>query len=178
MESLVQRAASAAVGLAGAYFVVAGLWARRDVRRTLEQERVSSNGGERVASAAGARALAELIRRHTLEATDGRTYAEVEPYLDVEGRPTSDAAQAARNELTRQPVENPDHALWIQSTTLQTALIQGHVAFRLSELTVALGAAFVAAGAGLATGRPPSRARGPARRSGAPSSRPSARPPR
>ncbi len=154
-DSPVQRTASAAVGLAGAGFVAVGLWARHDVRRTLAQERVSADGegGPRVASAAGARALAELIRRNTLEATGGQTYAEVEPYLDVEGRPTSDRARAATNELTRQPVENPDHALWIESTALQTALIQAYVAFRLAELTVALGAAFVAAGAGLAARR-------------------------
>ena len=47
-------------------------------------------------------------------------------------------------------MENPDHELWIQSTTLQSALLQAYMAFRLSELTVALGAALAAAGVGLA----------------------------
>jgi hypothetical protein len=115
-----------AVGCAGLGFVGAGLWARRDVKRMLARERiVNPDDATPVDGPAGARAMAELIRRRTIEATDGRTYAETD-------------------------VESPDHALWIQSTTLQTALTQAYMAFRLAELTIALGGAFVAIGAGLA----------------------------
>lgn len=94
--------------------------------------------------------MAELIRQNTVEATGGRTYAEIDPYVDAEGNTTTDAERAAKDERTGGPVENPEHALWIQSTTLQTALMQAYTAFRLSELTVALGASFVAVGIGLA----------------------------
>jgi hypothetical protein len=38
----------------------------------------------------------------------------------------------------------------MQSTTLQTALMQAYMAFRVAESTVALGAVLVVAGAGLA----------------------------
>jgi hypothetical protein len=58
------------------------------------------------------------------------------------------------DERTTLPVENPAVKLWLQSTTLQTALMQAYLAFRLAELTAGLGAAFLAVGAALAaTGR-------------------------
>ena len=160
-------AAGAAVGLAGVVFVGVGLWGWRETRRALAQERIVSPGdgsrpGAPVTDATAARSLAELIRRNTVDATGGRTYAEVEPYVDVNGKPSSDKALAAKDERTGQPVENPDHDLWIQSTALQTGLMQAYMAFRLSELTIALGAAFVASGAGLvAAGRRAGRSRAP-----------------
>jgi hypothetical protein len=144
-----------AVGMAGLGFIGVGLWARRDVRRALAQERIvgPADGGRPAApvtDASGARAMAEFIRRNTVGAAGGRTYAETEPYVDAGGKPTPDRGLAAKDERTGQPVENPDHALWIQSTALQTALMQAYVALRLAELTVALGASFAAAGAGIA----------------------------
>lgn len=144
----------AGVGLAGVGFVGLGLWARREAGRTLARERIvgADERQQPVTSASQARSLAEFIRRNTLDATGGRTYAEVAPYIDVEGRPTSDAEAAVKDGRTGQPLENPDHELWLQSTTLQTALTQAYLAFRLSELTIALGASFVLAGVALAAG--------------------------
>ena len=158
-SSFVPVAAGAGVGIAGLGLVGAGLRARREARRTLVQERVADDSaappGALVTSATGVRALAEHIRRNTLESTGGRTYAEVEPYLDPDGQPTPDAARAATDERTGQPIENPDHDLWLQSITLQTALTQAYLAFRLSELVLAVGTSFVAVGFGLAVaGRP------------------------
>lgn len=149
-------AAGAVAGLAGVGLVGVGLWARREARQALARERIVGVADAPVTTARAARALAEMIRANTLEATGGLTYAEVEPYLDPEGNPTSDAARALTDERTKEPVESPHHDLWIQSTTLQTALMQAYVAFRLAELTVALGASFIAVGAGLASagGRP------------------------
>jgi hypothetical protein len=40
-------------------------------------------------------------------------------------------------------------ARWLQSTTLQTALMQAYISSRLAELTIGLGAALVTAGAGV-----------------------------
>jgi hypothetical protein len=133
------------IGIAGL-----GLWARRDVRRGLVRERIVAPGGAPVTNASAARALAETIREQTLEATGGRTYAETGSYLAEDGSATSDAAEAMVNEATGKPVENPDVALWIQSTTLQSALMQAYMAFRISDLMLALGGAFVLTGAGLA----------------------------
>ena len=149
----VPAVAGAGVGLAGAGFVGLGLWARREAGRTLARERiVGADGRQPVLNASHARSLAEFIRRNTLDATGGRTYAEVAAYIDGEGRPTSDAEAAVKHERTGQPLENPDHDLWLQSTTLQTALTQAYLAFRLSELTIAIGASFVLVGVALAAG--------------------------
>lgn len=150
-------AAGVAVGLAGMGFVGVGLWARREARQALARERIVSAAdarppNARVTTGAAARSMAEVIRRNTIEATGGRTYAEIEPYVDPEGNPTSEGTRAMKDERTGQSIENPSHRLWIESTTLQTALIQAYVAFRLAELTVALGLSFVAVGVGLAAG--------------------------
>jgi hypothetical protein len=98
-----------------------------------------------------ARSLAEFIRQTRVDATGGRTYAEIEPYLDANGSPTGDAAQAAKDERTGQLLSNPEASLWIQSTTLQSALMQAYMAFRLSEAMAGLGAALVTAGIGIAS---------------------------
>lgn len=147
------------VGLTGLGLVGTGLWARREVRRALARERIVSTPDARPASApvtsgAAARSMAEVIRAHTLEATGGRTYAETDAYVAADGGTTPDADRALNDERTGAPVENPDHALWLQSTTLQTALMQAYVSERLAELTAALGGALVVAGAGIAAARP------------------------
>ena len=153
-RSSVATAAGFAVGLAGLVFVGTGLWGRREVGRALAEERILHPalpaGDATVTSASRARSLAEFIRQSTVDATAGRTYAQIEPYLDSGGAPTADSANAARDERTGQPLANPDASLWIQSTTLQTALMQAYMAFRVSESTAALGAVLLAAGAGLA----------------------------
>lgn len=149
------KASGMVVASAGAGLVGAGLWARREVERVLARERIVSTSDAkppkaRVTSASAARSMAEVIRRHTLAATDGRTYTETEEFVGADGNPTSDATSALRDASTGRPIENPEHALWLQSTTLQTALMQAYLSSRLAELTVALGASLIAAGAGIA----------------------------
>lgn len=140
--------------VAGLGLVGVGLWARADVKRSLARERIVSTGdadppNAPVTSGPAARSLAEVIRKNTLASTDGKTYGETPPYVDAEGTPTHDRSEAAKDTLTGDAVESPAHALWVQSTALQTALMQAYVAQRLAELTAGLGAVFVAVGAGL-----------------------------
>lgn len=154
MPTAIGRWSGIGTAVAGAALVSVGLWARREVRTTLARERIvspSGTGAEGVPVTCGtaARSLADTIRRSTLESTDGRTYAEVEPYLDGDGNPTSSRGDAQVDERTGQPVENPQHALWLQSTTLQTALMQAYMGSRIAELTIGLGAALIAAGTGV-----------------------------
>jgi hypothetical protein len=125
------------------------------VRRALAQERITGTGDMRppnapVTSAPAARALAEVIRRQTVRATGGRTYSETDQFLSREGGCTSDPSVALTDDRTGRPVTNPDYELWIRSTTLQSALMQAYLAFRLADLTTALGGALLAAGAGVA----------------------------
>ena len=76
-----RTSAAGAVGLAGVGLIGTGLWARKDVQRVLTSERIvgpAGNGrpGVAISTAGGARSMAELIRRNTIEATGGRAYAE------------------------------------------------------------------------------------------------------
>ena len=149
------KAAGVSTLAAGLGLVGLGLWARRDVRRGLERERILSAPGSKppsapVLDAAAARSLAEVIRDTTLSSTGGTTYGETPSYVDAEGRPTADRALAALDPVTGEPLQNPQLALWLQSTTLQTALMQAYLAQRLAELTLGLGAVLVGVGAGLA----------------------------
>jgi hypothetical protein len=120
----------------------------------LSRERIVSTSDAKppnapVRTAAAARSMAEVIRSATLSATGGRTYAETEEFVDGNGNATSDAASASKDDRTGQPLENPEHALWLQSMTLQTALMQAYLSARLADLTVGLGVALVAGGAGI-----------------------------
>jgi hypothetical protein len=66
------------------------------------------------------------------------------------GRPAADRALAATDTLAGASVEDGHTALWVESTELQTMLIQAYLARRLAELTTGLGAVLVGVGAGLA----------------------------
>lgn len=126
------------IACTGLAFIAAGVWGRREVRESLARERIADVAGqEKVTTGGAARALAESIRSTTLSATGGQTYAEIETE------------------------ESPQQALWLQSMTLQTALMQAYMGARVADLTVALGVVFTALGAGLAAA---AGVRGPARR--------------
>ena len=154
-ERIASRSAGSLLVLAGAGLVGAGLWARRDVTQSLARERIVGTGdmtppNAQVVSAGAARQLAEVIRERTVSASGGKTYAEVDLYVAADGSTTSDHSLALVDERTGEPVESPAHALWVQSTTFQSALMQAYMAFRLAELTAGLGVGFVVAGAGIA----------------------------
>ena len=104
----VARRAGVAVRLVGAGFVGGGVWGRREAARALARERIvhPGEGSRAVTSAGGARSLAEFIRRATVDVTGGRTFAEVEPYVDAVGAPTTNRSQAAMDALTGGPAEN------------------------------------------------------------------------
>jgi hypothetical protein len=93
------RTTGIAVSIAGIGFVATGVWARREVRTALARERiVAGSGASPVTGGAAARSLAEEIRRSTVAATGGRTYAETERFLDAQRKPTSDRERASRAE--------------------------------------------------------------------------------
>jgi hypothetical protein len=143
------------VGVSGLSFLGVGLWARRTVERSLVREHIVSVTDAKpqsttVRSAAAARSLAEVIRSQALAAAGGKTYAETDAYVGPDGAPTSDSASALKDERTGAPVEHPDHALWIQATALETALMQAYLAFRIADLSMAVGGTLVVAGAGIA----------------------------
>jgi hypothetical protein len=88
-------------------------------------------------------AQADVIRRHTFSSTDGQVYSEMArtiPQMDEDGNPVLDESG--------EPVMVPNKArdLWITSTTLQTALQMGALAYGLSAFALLYGLTSIATG--------------------------------
>ena len=95
----------------GAGSLYMGLDGRDQVRSDLAREQIvgtddSTIPGQKVDTGEEAEAFAAVIRKHTLEATGGQTYAEMGRFLDANGKPTTDEAAAAKDPKTGEPVEN------------------------------------------------------------------------
>ena len=88
------------------------------------------------------------MRKHTLEATGGQTYAQMDRFLDASGKPTSDEAQAATDPKSGEPVENPARNIWISSTAFQTALNTAYFAESITTFVMAIGGALLLIGIG------------------------------
>jgi hypothetical protein len=95
---------------------------------------------------ARAKCFASYMRIHTLEATGGKTYAEMPRYATTDGKGTNDAKAA----LTKngQPVDNPARNIWINETALTTALNTSYFAERVSMFSLAMGIALLLSGIG------------------------------
>ena len=107
---------------------------------------VGMKGGTPVVSATTAQAMADIIRHHTMEATNGVVYAKMGHYLTAAGKGTDDVNLAAKDPKTGQPVENHARDIWVTSVTWQTALTQAYMAFKIADLVAGLGALFIVVG--------------------------------
>jgi hypothetical protein len=115
MTGLARRggiAASIVLIVLGIATVVIGAVGRDTVRSELAREQIvgtpdSAIPGQRVDTGSEAKEFAAVMRKHTLEATDGQTYAQMPRFLDSTGQPTADEAAAAKDPETGAPVENP-----------------------------------------------------------------------
>jgi hypothetical protein len=105
-----------------------------------------SVAGQSVDTGSEARCFAQYMRIHALEATGGKTYAEMPRYATADGAGTNDAASA----LTRkgQPVDNPARAVWVTETALSTALNTSYFAQSVGLFAVVMGAALLLTGIG------------------------------
>ena len=111
----------------GAGSIYTGIDGRDRVGDDLAREKIvgtpdSTIPGRLVDSGSEAQAFANVIRKHTLEATGGETYAEMPRFLDDDGKGTNDEAAAAKDPKTGAPVANGARDIWVTSTALQTAL--------------------------------------------------------
>jgi len=93
-----------------------------------------------------AKCFASYMRIHTLEATGGKTYAEMPRYATADGKGTNDAKAALVK--NGQPVDNPARNIWINSTALTTALNTSYFAEQVSLFSLALGVALLLTGIG------------------------------
>ena len=140
-----------AIGIGSVYMGVSG---RDRVQSDLAREQIvgtpdSSIPGQKVDTGSEAQAFAAIMRKHTLEATGGQTYAQMGRFLDEAGKPTGDENAAAKDPKTGQPVENPARDIWISSTAFQTALNTAYFAESVATFVLVIGGALVLVGIGL-----------------------------
>ncbi len=141
-----------AFGIGAIYMGIDG---RDRVRTDLAREMIvgtddSTIPGQKVDTGSEAQAFAAVIRKHTLEATGGQTYAEMGRYLDASGKATNDEAAAAKDPKTGEPVANGLRNMWINSTALTTALNTAYFAESVATFAIVMGVALLLAGLGFA----------------------------
>ena len=137
----------------GSGSIALGAWGINEVRDSLAQEKIvgtpdSSIPGQTVDTGSEAKAFAETMRKHALEATDGRTYAEMGRYLDPQGKETNDEAAAAKDPKTGQPVANGARNIWVTETALSTALNMAYLGERTAVFGIVMGFALLLTGIG------------------------------
>ena len=146
-------AASVVLIAFGAGSIGLGAWGFNEVRDNLARENIvgtpdSSIPGQKVDTGNEARAFAATMRKHTLEATEGQTYAEMGRFLDPQGNQTSDEAKAAKDPKTGQPVPNRVRDMWVTETALTTALNMAYMGERLAVFGIVMGFALLLTGIG------------------------------
>lgn len=103
----------------GLYMVREARAAQDDVRDSLAAERIITAEDaeiplEPVNNASEAKAQADVIQKHVLETTEGKTYAEL-------------------------PRDDPRRATYLQAVTLRTALMESYLAFKVADLVLGVG---------------------------------------
>ena len=133
--------------------IYVGLDGRSDVRDQIGRENIvgtddSTIPGQKVDTGSEAKAFADVMRAHALEATGGQTYAEMDRFLDENGEPTANEEDAAVDENSGEPVENPARQIWVTETALSTALNTSYFAERVAEFSIVMGIALLLTGVG------------------------------
>ncbi len=110
----------------GVFMIYEGRSAHDDVRDTLADEKIISSEDAdiplaEVDSASEAKAQADAIREHALEASGGKTYAEMDR-------------------------DDPARATYLNSVTLRTALMESYLAFKTADLVMGMGAIVILLG--------------------------------
>jgi hypothetical protein len=95
-----------------------------------------------------AKCFASYMRIHALEATGGKTYAQMPRYASKDGKGTNDPKAALTNAATGQPLDNPARTVWINETALATALNTSYFAEQVSVFSIVMGIALLLTGIG------------------------------
>jgi hypothetical protein len=139
----------------GAGSLVTGIGGRAEVRDNLKREQIvgtpdmaKSVANKQVLTGAQAKAFATGMRRHTLEATGGQTYAQMGRFLDKAGKPTNDEKVAAIDPRSGKPVDNPARNIWVTETALTTALNTSFFAESVATFAIVMGVALLLVGGG------------------------------
>lgn len=113
---------------AGAVMLQQGLAAKGQVRDALVAEHITTAGDAEIPdapvdSAATAKAQADVIQHHTLDRTEGKTYADMDR-------------------------EDPNRDFYLKAVTLRTSLMSAYMGFKVADLVSGLGALLLAVGLG------------------------------
>jgi hypothetical protein len=133
--------------------VVTGFAGRDRVHHDLKREQIvgtpdSSIPNKLVVNGSDAEAFAKVMRKHTLEATGGQTYAQMPRYQGKDGKPTNDEKLAAVDPKSGKPIDNPLRNLWVTETALTTALHSSYFAESVATFAIVMGFALMITGGG------------------------------
>ena len=103
--------------------------------------------GKTIDTGQRARWFAGYMRIHALEATGGKTYAEMPRFATADGRGTNDEA-AAQKYPSGAPMSNSARDIWVTETALTTALNTSYMAEQLSIFGIVVGIALLLSGIG------------------------------
>ena len=106
-----------------------------------------SVAGEEVDTGQEAKCFADYMRIHTLEATGGKTYAQMPQFATEDGAGTSEADQAQKNP-DGSPMSNPARQIWVTETALTTALYTSAFAEGVALFATVVGVAMLLVGIG------------------------------
>ena len=137
----------------GAGSIITGINGRDRVQNDLKREQIvgtpdSTIPNQLVDNGSKAEAFAKVMRKHTLEATGGQTYAQMGRYMGKNGKATNDEKLAAVDAKTGKPVENGLRNMWVNETALTTALNTAYFAESVSTYVIVMGIALLLSGAG------------------------------
>jgi len=146
-------AASVVLIAFGVGAVITGFNGRDRVQTELAREQIvgtpdSTIPGQKVDTGKEAEAFAAIMRKHTLEATDGQTYSQMGRFLDEKGKATSDEKLAAIDPKSGKPVENGLRDMWVSETALSTALNTASFAEQVATFAMVMGFALLLTGVG------------------------------
>lgn len=134
LPSVIAALLSIVLVVAGAVMIWQGQVAKGQIRDALVAENVvtpedADIPSVPVDSAATAKAQADIIQKHALNITGGKTYAELDR-------------------------EDPLRATYLSAVTLRTSLMLAYTGFKIADLVTGIGALFLVAGlgGGLASG--------------------------
>lgn len=104
--------------------------------------------GVAVSSGGDAKCFAEYMRIHALEATGGKTFAQMPQFASSDGKGTDTATAAVRDPKTGAPMSNPARQVWITQTALGTALNTSFFASQVGLFAIVMGIALLLSGIG------------------------------
>ena len=121
-----RKFSSIVVIILGVLLIVAGAWGLYFTHKSVVQEKIVTPADAIIANKPvlgpfTLKAQADVIRKHTLETTENKTFAEI-------------------------PRDNPNRDIWITATTLITALNLAVLAYAFASLTLVVGIAFICIG--------------------------------